>query len=99
MAEMNDLNQHRISDVLSMVLKKYHLHDKLEEIRLYEAWEEVMGKTVAQCTESIRLKNGILSISLNSPALRTELTMARTRIILRLNAMMGKELVKDIRIR
>lgn len=97
--EINDANQHKLSDVIKHVLKNYRLEDKLDELQLSEAWEQVLGKTISGCTDSISLKNGVLRVKLNSASLRNELNLARQKLIAKLNEAVGREIIRDIYLR
>jgi predicted nucleic acid-binding Zn ribbon protein len=99
MNQENDYNQYKLNDLVTSMFKKYKLDDKIEELKLYSVWEEIMGKTIAGYTEGIKLKNGILTINLSSAALRNELLLAREKLVKRLNEAIGKELIKDIHLR
>ncbi len=96
MSDHQDYNQHYISDIVKDVLKKYNLSDKLEEINLYSEWEKIMGKTVADHTDSIKLQKGLLSVKIRSAALRNELMMARSKIVAKLNEAIKRDIIKDV---
>ncbi len=85
-----------IGEILRDLLKTQHLDSKLDEMKLIKLWPQIMGKTIAEYTQRIYMKNGILYISLTSAVLRSELLMCREMLIKRLNKEMGIPLVKDI---
>lgn len=85
-----------IGEILRNLLKTQHLDNKLDEMKLIKLWPQIMGQTIAEYTQRIYMKNGILYISLTSAVLRSELLMCREMLIKRLNEEMGTPLVKDI---
>ena len=85
-----------IGEILRNLLKTQHLDNKLDEMKLIKLWPQIMGQTIAEYTQRIYIKNGILYISLTSAVLRSELLMCRAMLIKRLNEEMGTPLVKDI---
>lgn len=85
-----------IGEILRNLLKTQHLDNKLDEMKLIKIWPQIMGQTIAEYTQRIYIKNGILYISLTSAVLRSELLMCREMLIKRLNEEMGTPLVKDI---
>ncbi|MBQ7824231.1 MAG: DUF721 domain-containing protein [Bacteroidaceae bacterium] len=85
-----------IGEILRNLLKTQHLDNKLDEMKLIKLWPQIMGQTIAEYTQRIYIKNGILYISLTSAVLRSELLMCREMLIKRLNEEMGTPLVKDI---
>lgn len=85
-----------IGEILRNLLKTQHLDNKLDEMKLIKIWPQIMGQTIAEYTQRIYIKNGILYISLTSAVLRSELLMCREMLIKRLNEEMSTPLVKDI---
>ena len=85
-----------ISEIISMILKKNGLDNKLAEVRAIRAWEELLGRTVARYTRNLVIKDKTLYVSLNSSIVRNELLMIRDELIKRLNEKAGKQLIEKI---
>lgn len=77
-------------------MKAYKLDDRLAERRLLNAWEEVMGKMIANHTKDLFIKHRQLFVTLDSSALRNELSMARSKIVKMLNEAAGTEVITDV---
>jgi predicted nucleic acid-binding Zn ribbon protein len=92
-------NEHSIKDAIQSLLKTYKLDDKLAERKLISSWEAVMGKMIANHTKDLYIKNKQLFVTLDSSALRNELSMARTKIIKMMNEAAGMEVINDIILR
>jgi hypothetical protein len=88
-----------ISEIISSILKANGLEDKLAETRLIQSWEELLGKSVARLTKGLYIKNRTLFVSLNSSVVRSELSMIKKDIIIRLNEKAGKCVIDDIVLR
>ncbi|MCE3278587.1 MAG: hypothetical protein K0S44_778 [Bacteroidetes bacterium] len=58
-----------------------------------------MGKMIANHTKDLYIKNKQLFVTLDSSALRNELSMARTKIIKMMNEAAGMEVINDIILR
>lgn len=86
----------RIGDALKEVLQDHGLEQKLEETRLLDEWENIMGQHINQHTLSKRISKSILYIKLDSAALRHELSYSRDKLKQALNKTCGKEIIKDI---
>ena len=69
---------------------------KLKESRIDRQWEELLGKNAASLTRKLVIRNKILYVYVNSPALRNELLMMREKIIERINEEAGEELINKI---
>ncbi len=77
-------------------MKAYKLDDKLAERRLIASWESVMGAMIAKHTIDLYIKHKQLFVSLDSAALRNELSLAKTKIVKMLNDEVGLEVINDV---
>ena len=77
-------------------LDRFHLRDKLNQAKVIEAWEKVVGEMVARNTSQLHIRNKILYVKVNSAALRNELLFARTKIMNALNKEAGATVITDI---
>lgn len=85
-----------LSDILDEILQQNNLDIGLNASRAKEAWREIMGEAVEQCTLSLNFSKGTLYVQLSSPVLRNELFMNRKQLIARLNEHIGREVVLKI---
>ena len=95
---MSDSSEKPLKGAIDQLLRAYGLGEKLDEISLVKSWEETVGKMIAKHTTDIYFKSGTLYISLDSAPLRHELSLAKSKLIERLNQQAGKRLVVDIRL-
>ncbi len=93
---MRKNNTQSISDVLRSYTRENKLDRKLNELDLIKSWESVMGKTVARYTGNLYIQNSTLFVETTSPIVRNELLMMREEIRIRLNEVVGEELIKTI---
>ncbi|MDP2889610.1 MAG: DUF721 domain-containing protein [Bacteroidota bacterium] len=93
---MRKNNTQSISDVLRSYTRENKLDRKLNELDLIKSWETVMGKTVARYTGNLYIQNSTLFVETTSPIVRNELLMMREDIRIRLNEVVGEELIKTI---
>ncbi len=93
---MRKSNTQSISDVLKSYVQENNLERKLNELDLIKSWESVMGKTVARYTGNVYIQNNTLFVETTSPIVRTELLMMKEEIRVRLNEVVGEELIKTI---
>src|SRR3972149_9376540 len=66
-----------IRDVIRDCLNEMRIDRKLKEVQLVSQWESLMGKTVANRTSQIYIRNRVLYIRITSPVLKNELLMMR----------------------
>ncbi len=86
-----------LGDVLKQVLRQNRMDYKLNEMHLIQAWPTVLGAHIAQYTQNLRINNRVLYVHITSPALRSELFMARQLLVKKLNESVGSEVIKDIK--
>lgn len=96
---MKDHNHQSLGQAIEEVLKTYNLQDKIDGIRIIQAWESVVGKMIANHTTDLYVQRQTLFVFLDSPAIRHELTFARNQLILNLNNVVGKEIINEIVLR
>jgi len=96
---MRKSNTQKISEVILECLREMRIDRKLKEVQLVTQWESMMGKTVANRTSRIYIKNGILYIHVTSSVLKSELLMMRQEIVDKLNENAGERLIEEIVIR
>ncbi len=93
---MRKSNTQSISSVLKSYVRENNLERKLNELDLIKSWESVMGKTVSRYTGNLYIQNNTLFVETTSPIVRNELLMMKEEIRVRLNEVVGEELIKTI---
>jgi predicted nucleic acid-binding Zn ribbon protein len=88
-----------IREVIGECLNEMRINRKLKEVQLVSQWESLMGKTVANRTSQIYIRDRVLYIRITSPVLKNELLMMRQVIIEKLNENAGENLIEQIVIR
>ncbi|MGN6532936.1 MAG: DUF721 domain-containing protein [Ginsengibacter sp.] len=88
-----------IGDALKEFLKKSKLKSGVQAMQVKEAWEKIMGKTIANYTDKIEIINSTLFISTNIAPLKNELLYQKAKIIERVNEALGEKVIKEVVIR
>lgn len=87
-----------LGDVLQQVLQENRFFEKLNETRVLELWYEVSGEVVSKHTKDLFIKNRVLFVKVDSPALRSDLMMKITELKNILNSKVGCEVIMDIKL-
>ena len=87
-----------ISDLLNMYLRREGLETPLLQKRAVDAWDTLMGPSIARFTGEKFIKNQTLFVKITNPALRQDLSMMRSKLVQRLNAEVGAMVIADVRI-
>lgn len=89
-------NEMPLKAAIEEFLDRFHLRDKLNQAKVIQAWEKVVGEMVARNTSQLHIRNKVLYVKVNSAALRNELLFARTKIMNALNKEAGATVIDDI---
>jgi predicted nucleic acid-binding Zn ribbon protein len=85
-----------VSDVALQYLRDMGLEGPLNEYRLLQAWDDVMGPLVVKNTRQKSIYNQTLYVQITSSALKAELMMRRAEIIKSLNDAVGAIVIYDL---
>jgi predicted nucleic acid-binding Zn ribbon protein len=91
-----DKKESKISDVIEAMYKKYRLTQKINEVKLVQAWEKITGVLVAKHTTEIKLVNKTLYVTFDTAPLRNEMFYRRFMLIDAINTEMGEVVVEKI---
>ncbi|MCC6749623.1 MAG: DUF721 domain-containing protein [Deltaproteobacteria bacterium] len=88
----------RAGALLARWVKDQHLDHELEQHELLARWPELVGERVASRTEPGSVRDGQLTVTVSSSAWLNELSFLKTELATRINATLGRTLVKGIRL-
>ena len=86
----------RLKDLLGPVGKKLRLEDPAAAGTIWRRWAHIVGDEVARHAEPTSLKEGVLRVRTSSPVWATEITYLAADIKDRVNAAVGKPLVREV---
>jgi predicted nucleic acid-binding Zn ribbon protein len=93
---MRKSNEQSLGQVIEELLATYKLKSKLNEFRLIDSWEKIMGSAIAKRTEELFINKKVLHVRLNSSVLREELFVAREKIMQMLNEEAGEPVIEAV---
>jgi len=93
---MKKTDSEQVGGVIRQYLRDMGLETPLNEHRLIQAWDKVLGPSVSRYTRELRIYNQVLYVTISSAALRNELMMRRTELVSRLNAEAGAQVITQI---
>lgn len=85
-----------VGDAIRELLKAYRLEGRYNSTELINRWPEIVGKTIANRTSRIFVKNDVLFVEVNSAPLKQELNLNKNRILHLIEEKMGNDVVKEI---
>jgi predicted nucleic acid-binding Zn ribbon protein len=92
----DNYNAQHIGDAIQELLRSYHLKSKFDEATLVASWERLVGKPVAKRTKKVSVRNKVLFVELDSPAMKNDLNLHKSQIIEVFKKEFGAEVIKEI---
>lgn len=90
-------NISRIGGMLKSTLQDLGIQERVLEQKAIAQWKGVVGPQIAASTTPESVRDGILFVCCKSSMWSSELSLHKDDIVKRLNAAVGKPVVKDIR--
>ena len=87
----------QVKDLILRTIREQGLEMPLLQKRLVEAWPQVAGPMIARYTLNTYIYNQTLYVRLSNPALRSDLSMRRQEFTQKLNAVVGEQVITDVR--
>ena len=94
---MRRVEAESIGDVWRRTIEEENMTTRLLETRACMLWARVVGDPIAQRSGKPKMSKGIMTVSVHSAPLRSDLNMSRSSIVRLLNKALGRDVVCDIR--
>jgi len=88
----------RLAAIAPQTLERLGRAPEVREGRAFLLWPEIVGPRVAARTEPERLRGGVLTVRVDGAAWLSELTYLKADLRGRLNARLGEDVVREIRL-
>lgn len=89
-------NTEHIADAIMRMLRQEGLETQLNEFRIVDAWNDVVGPAIARYTRNVFIKNQTLYVQVASSVIRQELLMNRELLMRHLNNRVGAQVIYNI---
>jgi predicted nucleic acid-binding Zn ribbon protein len=86
----------RLSSLLEQTLARIGLDRRLDDYRVWQAWDEVVGRTISRNAQPVRLDGTRLIVTVRSSTWLQELSLLQRELIVRLNEWMKREVVREL---
>ena len=93
------MGEYSMAEAMKQFLKQSRIKGYIQAFQVEEAWEKIMGKTIAKYTDKIEIKGNTLFINTSVAPLKNELLYQKDKIIDRVNESLGEKLIKEVVIR
>lgn len=82
---------------LDSLLHRYGIDNAIAQNNALNIWNDVVGEKVAKNTTPEKVEHGVVIVKVSSPAWRQELYFQKKDIINKINSVIGKKVIRDIR--
>lgn len=92
-------NIQSLGDALKMLVQSLGIEKQIEQYKIFDVWNEVVGQQVAKVAQPERLQNGVLIVNVNNAPWRTELTFRKKEILEKIHEQTKSKSIIDIKFR
>lgn len=85
-----------IGEALQQFLKNSKLKGGIQALQVEDAWEKIMGKTIAKYTDKIEIVQTTLFITTAVGPLKNELKYQKEKIKERVNEALGERVIREV---
>jgi len=85
-----------MGDAIKRFLEESRIRQGIQALEIEEAWEKIMGRTIARYTDKLKIINDTLFITTQIAPLRQELNFQKEKIIQRVNEALGQKVISKI---
>ncbi len=85
-----------LSTIMRKILKNPKLSKRLNNIKIIEIWNELIGNNLEKYVLDSKVYKGKLFIKLKSSTLRNEFTYKKSELLKQINNRFGKQVIDDI---
>ena len=85
-----------IKSVLKDIIAQKSLKKGVQQIKICNAWGEIMGDHILSYTDEVRFSQNILYVTLSSAPLKMELSYGLDSLVKRINDHLGDEFIHKI---
>lgn len=84
-----------VAAILKSVLSGKNMEKRIEDCKIFEVWDDVVGDKIAPRTEPVSLRKGMLKVIVSDHAWLQQLQFLKEEIKERLNAKLGRDVVES----
>ncbi len=90
------MGEYSFGDAMKKFLRGSKLRGDIQAMQIKDIWEQLMGKTIAKYTDSIKIYGDKLYISTKVAPLKQELIFQKENIILRVNEALNEKVIREV---
>jgi len=88
--------EYSIGEALRQFLESSRIKGGIQALQIEDAWEQIMGKTVARYTDKLQIIGDKLIITTHVAPLKHELIYQKEKIKQRVNEALGQRVINEV---
>lgn len=93
---MRKANDKSLKEAIEQMMQVYKIKRKFDETGIISHWPDLVGKSVANRTKELFIRDKKLFLRIESSVIKNELMLMRTQIIEKINDEAKSELIEEI---
>lgn len=93
---MRKTNDKTLKEAIEQMLNVYKIKRRFDETGVITAWPDLVGKSVANRTKELFVRDKKLFLRIESSVIKNELMLMRTQIIEKINEEAKSDLIEEI---
>jgi len=90
------MGEYSIGEALKHFLQGSRIKGGIQALQIEDAWEQIMGKTIARYTDKLQIIGDKLIITTNVAPLKNELIYQKEKIKQRVNEALGQRVINEV---
>jgi hypothetical protein len=88
--------QFSLGEAMKQFLEGSRLKGSIQALQIEEAWEDIMGKTIARYTDKLQIIGDKLIVTTHVAPLKHELIYQKEKIRQRVNEALGQKVINEV---
>ena len=90
------MGEYSIAEAMREFLEESRIKGGIQSLQIEDAWEEIMGKTIARYTDKIQIIGDKLIITTHVAPLKNELIYQKEKIRQRVNEALSQKVINEV---
>lgn len=94
---MKKKNEVTLSEAIRYFIRENGMEERVLESMAIDGWHDQMGDFMKNYTDTVYVKNRVLFVKINKPALKNELSFGKSKILSHINKFIGEEYILEVK--
>jgi hypothetical protein len=90
------MGEFSLAEAMQQFLDQSRIKGTIQALQIEDAWEQIMGKTIARYTDKLQIFGDKLIITTSVAPLKQELIFQKEKIMQRVNEALGKKVIREV---